>query len=200
MMSKKIFILFLGAMFCLSASTRMPIAAQGPLDGRNRIFHDELLGHLVGDWKLTRKIRGQTVENTVKAEWVLQHQFLRVHMKGLATPPDYEAMIFIGYDNASERYVAHWIDVFGGRISETLAMALAQEIASSLSSSIPTARFTIPSPGMRRRRPGLVCWSKRTRLANGKNSLWISFIADHPDSSPPPCARSCASWMAVCRS
>ena len=51
---------------------------------------------------------------------VLQRQFLRVHMKDLATPPDYEAMIFIGYDNASERYVAHWIDVFGGRISETL--------------------------------------------------------------------------------
>lgn len=120
MMSKKIFTLFLGAMFCLSVSTRMPIAAQGPLDGRNRIFHDELLDHLVGDWKLTRKIRGQTAENTVKAEWVLQHQFLRVHMKDLATPPDYEAMIFIGYDNASERYVAHWIDVFGGRISETL--------------------------------------------------------------------------------
>src|SRR5947209_2187974 len=26
----------------------------------------------------------------------------------------------IGYDNISERYVAHWIDVFGGRFSETL--------------------------------------------------------------------------------
>jgi hypothetical protein len=26
----------------------------------------------------------------------------------------------IGYDSVSERYVAHWIDVFGGRISETL--------------------------------------------------------------------------------
>jgi hypothetical protein len=98
----------------------MSLAAQEPLDGRHRIFQDELLDHLAGDWKLTRKMRGQTAENTVKAEWVLQHQFLRVHMKDVATPPSYEAMIFIGYDNTSERYVAHWIDIFGGRFSETL--------------------------------------------------------------------------------
>jgi hypothetical protein len=65
-------------------------------------------------------MRGRTAENTLKAEWVLQHQFLRIHMKDVATPPSYEAMVFIGYDNASERYVAHWIDVFGGRFSETL--------------------------------------------------------------------------------
>jgi hypothetical protein len=32
----------------------------------------------------------------------------------------YEAMILIGYDNTSERYVAHWNDVYGGRFSETL--------------------------------------------------------------------------------
>jgi hypothetical protein len=26
----------------------------------------------------------------------------------------------VGYDNTSERYVAHWLDVYGGRFSETL--------------------------------------------------------------------------------
>jgi hypothetical protein len=97
-----------------------PLSAQEPLDGSNRIFHDEFLDNLVGDWKLTRKIRGKTAENSVKAEWTLNHQFLLVHMKDVSTPPNYEAMVFIGYDNTSERYVAHWIDVFGGRFSETL--------------------------------------------------------------------------------
>jgi hypothetical protein len=96
------------------------LMAQEPLDGRNRIFRDELLDNLVGDWKLTRQIRGQSVENSVKAEWTLNHQFLLVHMKDLSSPPNYEAMVFIGYDNTSERYVVHWIDVFGGRFSETL--------------------------------------------------------------------------------
>lgn len=98
----------------------MALKAQEPLDGRNRIFRDELLDNLVGDWNLTRKIRGQSVENTVKAEWALNHQFLLVHMKDKSSPVNYEAMIFIGYDNANERYVVHWMDVFGGRIDETL--------------------------------------------------------------------------------
>ena len=26
----------------------------------------------------------------------------------------------IGYDHTSERYVAHWMDIYGGRFSETL--------------------------------------------------------------------------------
>jgi hypothetical protein len=120
MMSKIFFFIFLSVVLCVSASSRISTAAQEPLDGRHRIFQDELLDHLAGDWKLTRKMRGRTAENTLKAEWVLQHQFLRIHMKDVATPPSYEAMVFIGYDNASERYVAHWIDVFGGRFSETL--------------------------------------------------------------------------------
>lgn len=94
--------------------------AQEPLDGRHRTFNDELLENLVGEWKLTRQIRGQSLENTVTVEWVLNHQFLRVHMKDVRKPAQYEAMVFIGYDNMSERYVVHWIDVFGGRSSETL--------------------------------------------------------------------------------
>ena len=94
--------------------------SQEPLDGPKRIFKDELLENLVGEWKLSRQIRGRTVENTVQVDWVLNHQFLRIHMKDVQTPASYEAMVFVGYDNTSDRYVAHWIDVFGGRFSETL--------------------------------------------------------------------------------
>jgi hypothetical protein len=32
----------------------------------------------------------------------------------VAEPPEYQATVYIGRDNASARYVAHWIDVFGG--------------------------------------------------------------------------------------
>lgn len=91
-----------------------------PLEGKNHIFHDELLDNLAGRWKLTRVMRGRTVENAVEADWVLNHQFLRLHMKDAADPPQYEAMVFIGYDNTSDRYLAHWLDVFGGRFSEAL--------------------------------------------------------------------------------
>ena len=105
---------------CLGSVVTIHALSQEPLDGPGRIFRDELLDKLVGNWKLTRRIRGRTVENTVRAEWVLNHQFLQIHMKDVATPSAYEAMVFIGYDNTSERYVVHWLDSFGGRFSETL--------------------------------------------------------------------------------
>ncbi len=98
-------------------------AAPPPLDGPNRVFHDELLDNMAGKWKLMGTLVGQTADQTVEAEWVLNHQFLRIHEKDSApqkNAPAYEAMVFVGYDNASERYVTHWLDNFGGRFSETL--------------------------------------------------------------------------------
>jgi hypothetical protein len=91
-----------------------------PSDGRQHTFQDALLDQITGRWKLSGTIRGKNVEHTVEAQWVLNHQFLQVFEKDLATTPAYEANIMIGYDNLSERYVAHWLDVFGGRFSETL--------------------------------------------------------------------------------
>lgn len=118
-MKTKLSLLFFFVFFLVASESRL-LAQSEPLDGQGKFFHDKLLDNLVGNWKLTRKIGGQTVENSVKAEWVLNHQFLRLEMKDVKTPADYEATIYIGYDNASERYVVHWIDVFGGRFSETL--------------------------------------------------------------------------------
>ena len=94
-----------------------------PLDGVNRPFHDNLLDHLQGRWKIAGVIVGQKREMDLTAEWVLNHQFLFLVEKDAATgagKQGYEAHIYIGYDNASDRYVIHWIDIFGGRFSETL--------------------------------------------------------------------------------
>lgn len=110
-------LLLLPVLLCSPAVTSQ---AQEPLDGRNKILKDDLLDNLAGEWKLTRKTHGQTSQSAVHTEWVLNHQFLFIHMKETSTPSQYEAMIYIGYDNMSERYVAHWIDFFGGRVSETL--------------------------------------------------------------------------------
>jgi hypothetical protein len=97
------------------------LVAQEPLDGPKRIFHDELLDHLVGHWVIARDIRGTRTQNTADVDWVLNHQFLHIRMRDTAIPPQYGAEIFIGYDNRSDRYVVHWLDTFGGRFSETLA-------------------------------------------------------------------------------
>jgi len=90
------------------------------LDGPKHIFNDPLLDNMAGSWKMTGKVRGQSAEHSVEADWILNHQFLRIHEKDGSPAKAYEALIMIGYDNASERYVAHWNDVYGGRFSETL--------------------------------------------------------------------------------
>ena len=67
---------------------------------------------------------GRDAHHTLQAEWVLNHQFLRMHEQTSAAAPkdehSYEAIWFLGYDAVSERYVLHLMDVFGTRFSETL--------------------------------------------------------------------------------
>jgi uncharacterized protein DUF1579 len=84
---------------------------------RDTALEDPFLDNLVGKWKIERKIRGALVANTMEAKWVLQHHFLQLRMKDVATPPKYEALVLIGYDGSKEMYVAHWMDVYGGRFS-----------------------------------------------------------------------------------
>ena len=87
--------------------TLAAFAQNAALDGPGRVVHDDLLDKLAGSWKLTGTIAKQRAEHSVEAEWVLNHQFLRVHEKAMGAPPTgrqpYEAMVFIGYDNASDR-------------------------------------------------------------------------------------------------
>jgi hypothetical protein len=99
------------------ASPQRIVGADEQDDGPKRIFKDSFIENLTGDWKLTRKIRGKEVLNTVKVLWVLNHQFLQIHMKDVAKPPAYEALALIGYAHADKKYVAHWCDTYGGKFS-----------------------------------------------------------------------------------
>jgi hypothetical protein len=92
-------------------------AADSDLDGPKGRFEDDLISHLEGRWLLTRRIRGAEVRNDVTAAWVLNHQFLQLHMKDVAQPPSYEAIVLIGFIHSSKQYVAHWTDTYGGKFS-----------------------------------------------------------------------------------
>lgn len=87
-------------------------------------WHDELVDHLAGMWNISGNVMGRPAHHTLQAEWVLNHQFLRMHEKTAADAPasesPYEATWFLSYDPISERYVLHLMDVFGARFSETL--------------------------------------------------------------------------------
>jgi len=103
----------------LVALSSVPSIAQAPVEWR-----DDLADHLTGTWRIEGQVLGREAHHEVNAEWVLNHQFLRIHEKTAATAPAsenrYEAFWFLGYDAVSERYVLHLLDVFGGRFSETL--------------------------------------------------------------------------------
>jgi hypothetical protein len=104
-----------------------------PPDGREAKFEDPLLDKLVGNWRVVRKFGdGHTAENTVRVGWVLNHQFLELHYLDVATPPQYEAMAFIGFDHKTSRYVLHWLDVFGGRASEIIGYGTLDEAAHTI--------------------------------------------------------------------
>ncbi|HLY55734.1 MAG TPA: hypothetical protein VKS60_09265 [Stellaceae bacterium] len=94
----------------------------GPAAGAG--LSDDLLDHMVGTWHLTGTMGGKPADQRVEARWVLGHQFLMLHETASAgasgASPAYEAEPYIGWDAVSERYVAHWLDIFGGRWSETL--------------------------------------------------------------------------------
>jgi len=89
---------------------------------------DNLVDHMTGTWQLEGKVMGQSAHHEVRADWVLNHQFLNIREKTTAGAPAsehrYEASWFLGYDSISERYVMHLLDVFGGRFSETLGYGI----------------------------------------------------------------------------
>ena len=99
------------AVLMLTSFTR----AQGP----PAPLHDPFLDHFVGDWRVERKMgNGRTEQTSVHGEWVLKHQFIQVHYGSAEAALEYQAFVFVGFDEAAKNYVCHWVDVFGGHYSE----------------------------------------------------------------------------------
>lgn len=81
-------------------------------------LQDPFLDNFVGDWKVERSVRKKpAVHTSVHCEWVLNHQFVEFHYGAGDAKPEYEAFVFIGFDNAAKSYVCHWVDVFGATYS-----------------------------------------------------------------------------------
>jgi len=86
--------------------------------GQQSTFQDPLLDHFVGKWVLQGTIGGSATTHDIVAEWVLGHQYVRFtevsrekDAKGQAA---YEAIVFIGWDEASGQYACLWLDTTGG--------------------------------------------------------------------------------------
>jgi hypothetical protein len=79
---------------------------------------DPVLERLAGTWVLRGTIAGKQTTHDVVAEWVLGHEYLRLHEtsrekddKGQAR---YEAIVLIGWEEASSEFQCLWLDTTGG--------------------------------------------------------------------------------------
>lgn len=78
---------------------------------------DPLLNKMTGQWLITGTILGRQVTHAYEGEWVIQNKYLRFHEVSVATTPggspEYEAIVFVGFDRPNDRYVCFWFDNTG---------------------------------------------------------------------------------------
>jgi hypothetical protein len=53
-------------------------------------WRDPLVDRMAGSWKLGGQVMGQEAHHEVRADWVLNHQFLRMQEKTAASAPHNE--------------------------------------------------------------------------------------------------------------
>jgi hypothetical protein len=98
-------------------------------DTTQKRFHDDLLDHLVGEWNNTAVAHGSTFTSHVEAKWVLNHQYLLIHLKSDEIIPWWgvpmEYYQYIGYNHNKKRYTVHGMSIEGDEdLSEGLATAI----------------------------------------------------------------------------
>jgi len=95
---------------CFVASLQATAQQQG--------FQDALLDRMAGNWVLKGTIAGAETTHDIVAEWVLGHHYLRFHEvsreKNNGNEPEYEAIVFIGWDQPTNQYACLWLDSTGG--------------------------------------------------------------------------------------
>ena len=98
-----------------------------PAVAQQATFRDPLVEHMQGAWVMEGTIAGKPTVHDVTGEWVLQHQYMRLHEVSRERKPDgqpaYEAMIFIAWDGPTNSYGLVWLDDFGDVSRQSLANA-----------------------------------------------------------------------------
>ena len=74
---------------------------------------DAFLAQLVGEWDMSGTLKGKPVRYRGEGRWVLKNSWLCLTMTDSASPPGYEASVYLGYDRKAGDYIAHWLDQFG---------------------------------------------------------------------------------------
>jgi hypothetical protein len=86
-----------------------------------------LLDRLAGKWVLNGNVGKQPETHELDAEWVLQHHYLRFREvsrdKNDRGEPQYDATVYIGWNEKTKQYACVWLDVYGGLTVESIGVA-----------------------------------------------------------------------------
>ena len=101
------------------------VAAQQPP------VNSPVLDHLAGKWVMQGSVGKQPVTHDLEAEWVHQHHYLRFHevsrQKNDKGEPQYDATVFIGWNEKTKTYACVWLDVYGGASTQSIGTATPKE-------------------------------------------------------------------------
>jgi hypothetical protein len=90
-----------------------------------------LLDHLAGKWLMRGTIGKQAMTHELDAEWVLQHHYLRFREVSRENndkgEPQYDATVFIAWNEKTKQYACVWLDVYGGLTTESIGLATPKE-------------------------------------------------------------------------
>jgi hypothetical protein len=99
-------------------------------------LNDPLLDRLIGTWVLRGDIAHKAVTHAVKVQWVLAHQYIQVRetsqSKTADGAPDYDAIVYIGWNPDLKQYTCLWLDSTGGNGLVGWALGHADADASKL--------------------------------------------------------------------
>jgi hypothetical protein len=101
------------AVFACFVAPGFSVSAQTPA----AIPENPLLQQLVGHWRMAGTVRGKPVVYDLAAQRILDNRFVELHMKDVARPAAYEAIVSIGEDTIPGRVLVHWLDSFGAAYS-----------------------------------------------------------------------------------
>jgi hypothetical protein len=111
------FVFSLITLIALASLVTPPSFGQTVPNSTDVRFYDDLLDHFVGKWEVTSTVYGRPFTLDREAEWVLNHQYLRIHEKSREVIPSFngpfEQTLYIGYSHRSKRYVVHELTVHG---------------------------------------------------------------------------------------
>jgi len=108
---KQVIALIITTLICFASFS------QNAADTTDKRFHDDLLDHLVGNWHDTAVAHGSVFTSEVDANWVLNHQYLLIHLKSNEVVPWWHVQMeydeYIGYNHYQQRYIVHGMSIEG---------------------------------------------------------------------------------------